>query len=495
MHILTVVFGVLLCGAAVDAIASSNKPVVAAGPLRVLQANPRYFTDGSGKAIYLTGSHVWNNLQDWHGHPQLDYEQFLDGLQSLNHNFMRMWAWEHMSVAGQSWPDDPLPYQRIGSKNGHPLFDVSKFNEAYFDRLRSRVKAAQERNIYVSIMLFQGWSVEGKRKPNQNPWPGHPFNVENNVNGIDGDIDRDGNGAETHTLKIPAIAAIQAQYIKKIIDTVNDLDNVLYEISNESHADSQEWQKHFIALIKDYEATKPKQHPVGMTAEYPDGDNAELTESPADWISPHQESIADSATNIHDYESSPIPADGQKVVIVDTDHVWGLGGNPDWVWKTFLRGMNPIFMDLDASHMMNDEFRKRLINPEGVRQAMGQTRDLAERIDLASMTPRSDVTSTGYSLVNEGREYLIYLPEDYYQSRIARLAAKLLRFVFKVDLVRKSVAVDLSAGFPARFTVEWLKPYTSEAIHAGTKTRQGSGAETFTAPFSGSAVLYLCAAD
>ena len=34
------------------------------GPLRVHPKNPRYFTDGSGGAIYLTGSHTWLNLQD-----------------------------------------------------------------------------------------------------------------------------------------------------------------------------------------------------------------------------------------------------------------------------------------------------------------------------------------------------------------------------------------------------------------------------------------------
>jgi hypothetical protein len=36
----------------------------AMGPLRVHPDNPRYFTDGSGRAIYLTGSHTWANLQD-----------------------------------------------------------------------------------------------------------------------------------------------------------------------------------------------------------------------------------------------------------------------------------------------------------------------------------------------------------------------------------------------------------------------------------------------
>ena len=36
----------------------------ARGPLRVHPDNPRYFTDGSGRAVYLTGSHTWNNLVD-----------------------------------------------------------------------------------------------------------------------------------------------------------------------------------------------------------------------------------------------------------------------------------------------------------------------------------------------------------------------------------------------------------------------------------------------
>src|SRR5678816_4363063 len=34
------------------------------GPLRVDPRNPRYFADGSGKVVYLTGSHTWANLKD-----------------------------------------------------------------------------------------------------------------------------------------------------------------------------------------------------------------------------------------------------------------------------------------------------------------------------------------------------------------------------------------------------------------------------------------------
>jgi hypothetical protein len=47
--------------------ARSEEPAAAApakGPLRVHPTNPRYFTDGSRKAVYLTGAHTWTNLQD-----------------------------------------------------------------------------------------------------------------------------------------------------------------------------------------------------------------------------------------------------------------------------------------------------------------------------------------------------------------------------------------------------------------------------------------------
>ena len=67
------------------------------GPLRRCPDNPRYFADRDGKAILLTGSHVWYNLVDMG--PQdppesFDYAAHLDWLTKYNHNFMRMWAWE-----------------------------------------------------------------------------------------------------------------------------------------------------------------------------------------------------------------------------------------------------------------------------------------------------------------------------------------------------------------------------------------------------------------
>ena len=43
---------------------NTRSTAIGGGPLRVHPSNPRYFADGSGKAVYLTGAHTWNNLVD-----------------------------------------------------------------------------------------------------------------------------------------------------------------------------------------------------------------------------------------------------------------------------------------------------------------------------------------------------------------------------------------------------------------------------------------------
>ena len=105
----------------------------------------------------------------------------------------------------------------------------------------------------------------------------------------------------------------------KVTDTVNDFDNVLYEISNEDHPPPTEWQYHIIRFIKEYEKTKPEQHPVGMTFQHRGGSNQTLSDSPADWISPNREGR---------YRDNPPAADGRKVIVTDTDHLWVIGGRP-----------------------------------------------------------------------------------------------------------------------------------------------------------------------
>ena len=446
---------------------SARSLTVARGPLRVDTLNPRYFSDGE-RIVYLTGSHTWLNLQDGvltDPPPPFDYALWLTFLAAQNHNFFRLYVWEEAKWVTESaapYYFAPLPYQRTGpglALDDKPKFDLTKFDQAYFDRLRQRVQTAGDRGIYVAVMLFNGWSVAYPKGQEQlaNPWLGHPFNGNNNINGIDGDPNQDNSGAETQALTIPEVTALQEAYVAKVIDTVNDLDNVLYEISNESNGDAQQWQYHMINFIKGYEAAKPKQHPVGMTAQWPGGSNDELFASPADWISP-------SGTL-----DNPPPADGRKVIISDTDHLCGICGDRSWVWKSFTRGLNPIFMDQydDSYKLEGGGYDMNNATDVSLRRNLGYTRQYAERMALGAMTPHGELASTGYCLANpatQAAEYLVYLP------------------------VGGNVTVDLAAAL-GLLNVEWFNPATGATV-AGSATT-GGGKQEFTAPFSGDAVLYL----
>jgi 4-amino-4-deoxy-L-arabinose transferase-like glycosyltransferase len=440
-------------------------PIAAKGPLKINAENPRYFADSAGRPVYLAGAHTWSNFQDAEPLASFDYGGYLNFLAAHNLNFMRLWVWEQADWV--PWRPYhyrllPMPYLRPGpgpARDGEPRMDLTKYDPSYFQRLRSHVMQAGAKGIYVSIMLFNGYSVERKHLDGEDPWLGHPFYRGNNINGVDGDPEDLGDGRAVHTLQNPAVTHYQEDYVRKIIDTVNDLGNVLFEICNECNADSIPWQYHMIEFIKGYEATKPKQHPVGMTVIWPRGKNRSLFESPADWISPNGEG---------GYDRDPPAADGKKVIVADTDHMYGVGGDRSWVWKGFLSGLNLNFMDpYDNQWMYPPQPRSKDPQWEDVRLNMGYTRSFARRIDLLAMKPRPDLTTSGFCLANPTGQhpaFLIYIPSG------------------------GNTSVNL-AGVSGDLTVEWFDPKSGSKQSGATVS--GGGERSFAAPFGGDAVLYI----
>ncbi len=441
-----------------------------AGPLRVSPDNHRYFTDASGRAIFLAGAHTWLNFQDagfTDPPPAFNWTAYLDFLVQHHLNLIRLWRWEQAKWSAETPNDlwfDPMPYLRTGpgnARDGKLKFDLTRFNPAYFARMRRRVIEAGQRGIYVSIMLFDGWSIEDKGLGIGNPWPGHPFHRDNNINGVDGDPNADNEGLETHTLQDPAVTALQQAYVRKVVDAVNDLDNVLYEISNETRGGpaAVAWQEQMIQTVKQYESGKPKQHPVGMTALWPGGNNPDLFASTADWIGPNDDG---------GYLVNPPAADGSKVIIADTDHLCGLCGDEPWVWTSLTRGLSPMLMDpYDGAFPVLGTYDLNDPRWERIRTNLGYALTLARRINLVAMQPRGDLASTGFCLANpvaSGAEYLVYLPAG------------------------GSVTVDLTAT-PGPLTFEWFLPGTGQTVAGGTTS--GGASHTFTAPAPGDAVLYI----
>ena len=291
--------------------AGGSGPSTTLGPLRVSTVNRRYFADRNGKIVYLTGSHTWGNFHDrglTDPPAPFDFNLFLDFLVSHNHNFIRLWTWEQP----HSWNNNldqlkryftPFPWQRTGpgtANDGKPQFDLTKLDQSYFDRMRARVMAAAARGVYVAVMLFDGWDVANACNQTDG---GFPYGTGNNVNGISvGSIATA--CTDIQTLAVPAITTIQEAYVQKLIDTVNDLDNVLYEIANEPTRRSDSVAvplDRFRQAVRSREAQPaPGRHDHARRRR-----RWAILASHADWISPVDPNLL---------------SDGTKVVLNDTDH-------------------------------------------------------------------------------------------------------------------------------------------------------------------------------
>ena len=89
------------------------------------------------------------------------------------------------------------------------------------------------------------------------------------MNGIDGDLNGDDEGEEIRSLQDPKITALQEQSVRKVVETLSDFNNVLWEISNESDREVQRMAVPHDPVDKAYRGWKERSAPVGMTVAYP----------------------------------------------------------------------------------------------------------------------------------------------------------------------------------------------------------------------------------
>lgn len=295
----------------------------------------------------------------------------------------------------------------------------------------------------------------------------HVFAGGNNVNGIDIlPSEADGILRDWVTLDNPRVVALQEAYVREVVENVNGFDNVLYEICNEAGGESHDWQDHFIGFIRRCEAGMPKQHAVGETGGMGTL-NQRTYESAANWVSPevdgadgHEPAYREGA---HTWGAAPFDR-GDKVVLLDTDHLWGIGGDEVWAWKSFCRGYNVLYMDrcddFPAAFFEHERWPEKF-NPN-LRREMGVILSYAERMDLNRAVPCNDLSSSGYCLADPGHEYIVYQPES---------------GAFTVRLA------------PGTYRYQWHNPSTGNGAGEGSLTA-GEGGTELTAPFEGDAVLY-----
>jgi hypothetical protein len=459
-------------------------------PLRQ-SSNPNYFEDEGGAPLVLCGSHSWNTLQDWGTNGnirELDFEAFVRFLEKHSHNFTLLWCTElpkfHGLPSAESSPPDftvrPFPWMRTGpgrAIDGGMRFDLRKFDQAYFDRLRSRVQRLSDASIYVGVYLFTGEFLLRFRSATD----GYPFSGPNNINGAD-DGYRGGSQSaaiSSVTMTAPnAITDFQDAYVRKTIDTLNDLPNVLWIVSEEAPVASTWWNNHLISLIRECERGKPFQHPIGYGTLAESRDEI-LYNSDADWVAPW--------ARISPTKSCGTGKPGRKVNINDSDHsyfgMWNdsLQQNRNYAWENLLKGNQVAFMDPYVVFYPRQNRNLPASPKNGIgtapdprydnfRDNLGYLVRYSRKLNLARVTPRSALCSTGFCLAqtpSAGAEYLVYAPDG------------------------GSFTLDLSAMPRSRMlAVEWFNPANGTATME-SPIPAGSSAESFRTPFSGDAVLYV----
>jgi hypothetical protein len=361
--------------------------------------------------------------------------------------------------------------------DGELKFDLTRFDPAYFDRLRTRVRALGKEGIYAGVYLFSGEFLLRFRFAGD----GYPFTGSNNVNGID-DGYRGATGANavsSVTMTEPnAITERQDAYVKRVIDALNDLPNVLWIVSEEAPISSTWWNSHLISLVREYEKGKRYQHPVGYASLAHPQDSI-LYNSDADWVAP--------SAWLSPTRSCGTGKPSCKVNINDSDHsyfgMWNDSPqkNRNYAWENFMNGNQVLFMDPYVVHYPRENRNIPVFAVNGIgskpdsrwdnfRDTLGYIVRYSRKLDLANVHPKSSICSTGYCLAytpSTGAEYLVYAPDG------------------------GSFKLDLSAMPRSRMlAVEWFNPRTGTAI-SKTPIAAGSSSQRFTPPFSGDSVLYL----
>jgi hypothetical protein len=229
-----------------------------APPLRIDPDCPHYFRQPDGKLVVLIGDYTWGTFSD----VDYDYAALFDQLKVNGLKFARVWLWWG---CGQFPPPDNKPhvepFLRPGpgiANDGRPKYDLTRFNPAFFRRLRDLCEAARQRGLFLQLITMDAWMLK-----HPHLWKLHAFQRDNNINGVDGDPRNTGTGTDGQqgfcSLGNPKVLRFQEAYLRKIVVTVHDSKNVLIEIANENYY-SAAWERQLCEFIREQEHTQAQPH-------------------------------------------------------------------------------------------------------------------------------------------------------------------------------------------------------------------------------------------
>ena len=417
--------------------------------------NPHYFLYHDKATVLITSGEHYGAVLN----PDFNYITYLDELASVGLNLTRTFSGAYAEVNGAfnisrntlaPGPGKLLcPWARSnepGYRNGGNKFDLQKWDDRYFTRLKAFVAAAEQRNIIVEFTFFCPMYEDTL-------WTLSPMNSMNNINGLPKIARTDVYAMDKNN----GLLQFQEKMVQKIVEELKDFDNVMYEICNEPYFGGVqlEWQRHIGDVISETEKSFSARHLITQNI----GNGYSKITDPFPVVS---------VFNFH-YAWPPVTValnyHLQKVI---GDNETGFRGNSDSTyrmegWRFILAG-GGLFNNLDYSFTAgheNGDYAYPPTQPGGgsaaFRRQISYLKHFIESFDFIRMRPDSTTLTGGLPenaiaqvLSETGKQYAVYI----YGGR-------------KVTLQLMLPAGD--------YTVEWLNTltgkYTEKKLlkHAGGK--------------------------
>jgi hypothetical protein len=395
-------------------------------PLALHPDNPHYFIFRDKPTMLITSAEHYGAVLNL----DFDYVKYLGTLQRGGLNHTRTFSGAaYLELPGSFNISKntlaPAPNRYIspwarsstpGYINGGNKFDLSKWNEDYFRRLKDFMSQASKRGIVVELNLFCPFYREQE-------WQYSPFHQSNNVNGL-GNVSR----SDVYTLdKHGGLLEVQEGFVRKVISELKDFDNLYYEVCNEPYAGNLplDWQHRIVDVIVEAERDFTGKHLISLNI-----DNfSRKVENPHPAVS---------IFNFH-YATPPVTVGlnyGLNKVIGDNETGFrGVNDDPYRMeaWDFIIAG-GGIFNHLDYSFTAGHEdgsFKIPATQPGGgtpaLRKQLRILRDFIYGFDFIRMRPDNSVIkagipdgSTARALVEPGKSYAIYLRPMTYAQFSAR---------------------------------------------------------------------------
>ncbi len=457
----------------------------AAKPLALHPENPHYFIfRGKPTAIITSGEHYGAVLN-----LDFDYVKYLDTLGKDGLNGTRTWVGAYCEPVTafniKSNTRAPLagrficPWARSGQPgylNGGNKFDLSKWDPAYFMRLKDFMSHASKGGVIVELNLFCPFYEESM-------WQLSPMNAANNVNGI-GAVAR----TNVYTLdKNDGLLAVQEAMVRKLVTELKGFDNLYYEICNEPYFGgvTLEWQHHIADVIVDTEKGLGVRHLISRNV----ANDKEKVENPFPAIS---------ILNFHYATPPETVAMNYGLNKVIGDNETGFRGTNDSAYRMegwdFIVAGGGLFNNLDYSYVAKHEdgtFVYPASQPGGgspnLRRQYNFLAETLKRFDFVHMHPDNETVkaelpegATVRTLASPGNEYLVYIRSALGGNKPERKAR------FAEGEIKLHVNLP-----PGQFTTEWLDPNTSAAVKRDSVTVQGGAVDIPLPAFTEDLVLVL----